>query len=142
MLTSDLAISRRRGKRIDPHYIAPTDKSYRQTASDLIAIVGQSLGLRRAELDEALHDYVGTGTDYKILRGLIKLLMDRCVFETSMATDPGELRRKLFIKARATHPISSIDARHQVLADVATELNTSADELIDHLYADLPANQH
>jgi predicted nuclease of restriction endonuclease-like RecB superfamily len=141
LLTSDLAISRRRGKRIEPHYLAPTDKNYLQTASDLIAIVSQSLGLRRAELDEALQDYVGTGTDYKILRGLIKLLMDRCVFETSMAADPGEIRQKLFTKARTIHPISSTELRGQVIAEVATDLNTSADELIEHLYADLPANQ-
>ncbi len=141
MLTSDLAISRRRGKRIEPHYLAPTDKNYLQTASDLISIVSQSLGLRRAELDEALHDYVGTGTDYKILRGLIKLLMDRCIFETSIATDPGEIRQKLFTKARAAHPVASLEARHQVIAEVAGEFSTSGDELIEHLYADLPANQ-
>jgi uncharacterized protein len=141
MLTADLAISRRRGKHVEPHYIAPTDKAYLQTASDLIAIVNQYLGLRRAELDEALADYVGTGTDYKILRGLIKLLMDRCVFETSIASDPGDIRQKLFTKARDLHPITSIESRDQVIAEVATELSTSADELLEHLYADLPANQ-
>ena len=51
MLTSDLAISRRRGKRIEPHYIAPTDAEYLQVASDLISIIAQGAGLRRAEVD-------------------------------------------------------------------------------------------
>jgi hypothetical protein len=29
-------------------------------------------------LQQALDEYIGVGTDYKILRGLIKLLLDRC----------------------------------------------------------------
>ncbi|MEW6127051.1 MAG: DUF790 family protein [Acidobacteriota bacterium] len=141
MLTADLAISRRRGKRIEPHYIAPTDKNYLQIASDLIAIVAQNVNARRGELDEALQDYVGTGTDYKILRGLIKLLLDRCVFETSLAIEPTEIRQKLFTSARASHPVTSTQSREQIINEVAAQLQIAADELIEHLYADLPANQ-
>lgn len=148
MLTSDLAISRRRGKKIEPHAIAPTDALYLQVATDLIAIVAQSVGLRRAELDEALADYIGTGTDYRTLRGLIKLLMDRCAFttatvgETRDAVEAVEIRRALFTRARAHHPVGLAAAlREQVIAEVAAELRCSPAQLIEHLYADLPDNQ-
>ena len=142
MLTSDLAISRRRGKRVEPHFIAPTDVEYLQVASDLISIIAQGVGLRRAEVNEMLHDYIGTGTDYRILRGLIKLLMDRCDFATATAADPVEIRRALFTKARAHHPVSNQTvAREGVIAEVAAAMNCSPEDVMTHLYADLPDNQ-
>jgi uncharacterized protein len=142
MLTSDLAISRQRGKKIEPQYISPRDANYLQVAGDLIAIVAQHRECRREELDAALDDYIGTGTDYRILRGLIKLLTDRCRFEVSRNMEPGEIRRALFFKAKAHHPVSADDSlRQQVIDEVATEFRHSADELIAHLYGDLPDNQ-
>jgi uncharacterized protein len=142
MLTADLAISRQRGKKIEPHYISPADANFLQVAGDLIAIVAQHTGCRREELYAALDEYIGTGTDYRILRGLIKLLTDRCVFEISKTMEPGEIRRALFFKAKAHHPVSADQTiRRQVIAEVAAEVKLSADELIASLYADLPNNQ-
>jgi predicted nuclease of restriction endonuclease-like RecB superfamily len=37
--------------------------------------------------------------------------------------------------------VSSTESRRQIILEVASEMNTSADELLEHLYADLPANQ-
>jgi predicted nuclease of restriction endonuclease-like RecB superfamily len=142
MLTSDLAISRQRGKKIEPHYISPTDTNFLQVAGDLIAIVGQHIGCRREELNAALDEYIGTGTDYRILRGLIKLLTDRCTFEVSKSIEPSEIRRVLFFKAKMHHPVSASETvRQQVIIEAASELKYSPDELINNLYADLPDNQ-
>src|ERR1041384_1761503 len=106
MLTADLAMSRSRGNRIEPYRIDPGDKNHLEMASDLVAIFREHLGARRAELDAELEEYVGTGTDYKIVRGLIKLLTDQGRFETASPVEPAELRRALFLKARASHPVS------------------------------------
>jgi uncharacterized protein len=142
MLTSDLAISRQRGKKIEPHYISPADGNFLQVAGDLIAIVSQHKGCRREELNTALDQYIGTGTDYRILRGLIKLLTDRCAFEVSKSIEPGEIRRTLFFKAKTHHPVSASETiRQQVIVETAHELKCSADDLIANLYADLPDNQ-
>jgi predicted nuclease of restriction endonuclease-like RecB superfamily len=141
MLTADLAISRQRGKRIEPHSIAPTDANYLQVAGDLIAFVNQYTGARREELDQAMQDYIGTGTDYRVLRGLIKLLTDRCQFETAVAIEPTEIRRRIFFKARANHPVTAEDARQAIIGEVAAELGAAPEELLDNLYADLPASQ-
>ncbi len=142
MLTSDLAISRQRGKKIEPQYISPTDANFLQVAGDLIAMVSQHLGFRREELDAALADYIGTGTDYRILRGLIKLLTDRCTFEVSRIVEPSEIRRALFFRAKAHHPAGASEhLRQQVIVETANELKCSPEELIANLYADLPDNQ-
>jgi predicted nuclease of restriction endonuclease-like RecB superfamily len=141
MLTADLAMSRQRGDRIEPRYIDAADEEYLRVAGDLIALFVEHVGRRRAALEESLQEYVGTGTDYRILRGVIKLLTDRCEFETSSPAEPPEIRRTLFLKARARHPVVAPEARAELVAEAARELACAPDVLLESLYADLPENQ-
>src|SRR5499426_1937105 len=142
MLTADLAMSYRRGNRISPRYLQSDNPRHLQTAGDLALIVEQHRGHRRAELERALDEYIGVGTDYKILRGLIKLLTDRCEFETAGAKDPAESRRALFTKAAAHHPVVADDQlRQRLIAEAAAELECSPEEVMAGLYADLSGNQ-
>lgn len=143
MLTADLAQSWQRGGRTGPRYIETEDTSHLQEAADLIGLFDEHRGHARAELEQALEEYVGTGTDYRVLWGLIKLLMDRCEFETACgAGDPLEIRRALFLKARQHHPVTSNETvRAEVVTEVARELNCAPEVLLDGLYADLPQNQ-
>src|ERR671933_3045359 len=138
MLTADLAMSWQRGDRIQPRYIDAEDEEYLRAAEDLIALFESHYGRTRAALEESLQEYVGTGTDYRILRGLIKLLTDRCEFETSAPADPAEIRRALFLKARAAHPVVTEEARTQVVAEAARELLCEPGAVAESLYADLP----
>ena len=140
MLTGDLALSWRRGRATGPRYIDADDANYLRVADDLIRLFREHQGQRRAALDEVLDEYVGSGTDYKILRGLIKLLTDRSVFETGARVAPADIRRALFLKTRAHHPINTA-AREEIVRDVAVELECDPEEVIDDLYADLAANQ-
>lgn len=140
MLTGDLAISWQRGKRIVPRALEVNDADYLRAAAELIAIVCAHQGERRAKLEQALEDYIGLGTDYRILRGLIKLLMDRCRFATLSPVEPVELRQKLFLSARAQHPITEAN-RAEVLTTVAQELSCSIEAITTSLFADLPDNQ-
>jgi predicted nuclease of restriction endonuclease-like RecB superfamily len=142
MLTADLAQSWQRGEKVRPFYIPRDEPGYLRDAEHLIELFGEHEGLVRHELDEALQEYVGTGTDYKILRGFIKLLMDRCEFETASAKDPVEIRRALFLKARDAHPISRDESlRWQVIEETARELGCSPEAVGEGLFADLPENQ-
>ncbi|HKP85931.1 MAG TPA: DUF790 family protein [Blastocatellia bacterium] len=140
MLTADLAMSRARGNRIEPYRINPDDEGHLEMAGDLAAIFSEHQGRRRAELDAALEEYVGTGTDYKVVRGLIKLLMDQCQFETDSQVDPAEIRRALFMKARLSHPVNEA-TRESVIAETAREINLAREALEENLYADLWGNQ-
>jgi predicted nuclease of restriction endonuclease-like RecB superfamily len=141
MLTADLALSWQRGEQIRPRYVEPDDEEYLRAAEDLVALFESHDGRTRASLEESLQEYVGTGTDYKILRGFIKLLTDRCEFETSSPAEPTEIRRALFMKARLHHPLVDEEARALVYAEAARELACDAAALDGALYADLPENQ-
>jgi predicted nuclease of restriction endonuclease-like RecB superfamily len=142
MLTADLAQSWYRKGRTGPRYIDAADERYLKDAEALISIFEEQEGGERASLEAALDEYVGTGTDYKILRGLIKLLTDRCAFETTSTIEPAEARRVLFLKAREFHPVSQSEAaRAQTVAAVARELNCAPEDLLAGLYADLPEKQ-
>jgi predicted nuclease of restriction endonuclease-like RecB superfamily len=142
MLTSDLSINYRRGQKVFPFLIKTDDEDYLRDAENLIAIFCDSIEKSRGELERELEQYVGTGTDFKILRGLIKLLMDRCEFATSSVAEPIEIRQKVFLEARKFQPVlPNSDNRKEVLESVAKELNTTANILESNLYADFPANQ-
>ncbi|HEV2862000.1 MAG TPA: DUF790 family protein [Pyrinomonadaceae bacterium] len=141
MLTADLAMSWQRGDRITPRYIDTGDEEYVRVAEDFVEVFREHEGQTRAALEQYLAEYVGTGTDYKVLRGLIKLLTDRCEFQTEAPADPPEIRRALFLKARAHHPVVNEEARSAVVAEAARELSCEPEALAGALYADLPENQ-
>lgn len=142
MLTADLSINYRRGTKVFPFLIKTDNEDYLRDAKNLIEIFQDLQGKSRGELEHELNEYVGIGTDYKILRGLIKLLMDRCEFETSSVADPSEIRQKVFLEARKFQPLfPDSEKRSEVLETVAKELNTTANIIESNLYADLPAQQ-
>ncbi|HEV2915665.1 MAG TPA: DUF790 family protein [Pyrinomonadaceae bacterium] len=142
MLTADLAQSWLRGERTGPRYIETEDPDYLRDAERLIRLFVEHEGRPRKELTEALEEYVGLGTDYKILRGLIKLLTDRCAFETASALDPVEIRRALFLQARAFHPVLGDESvRTEVVNAAARSLGCAPEGVLAGLYADLPSNQ-
>jgi len=143
MLTADLSINYRRGDKVFPYSIKTDNADYLRDTHNLIEIFQEFIGKTRGELEHELEEYVGTGTDYKILRGLIKLLMDRCEFETSSVANPSEIRQKVFLEARKFQPVlPNSEQRGEVLETVAKELNTTATVISANLYADLPAQQH
>jgi predicted nuclease of restriction endonuclease-like RecB superfamily len=141
MLTADLALSWQRGEQIKPRYINTEDADWLDAAAALIELFREHHGCTRAELEAALEEYVGTGTDYKILRGLIKLLLDRTKFAAGVEVVPFDLRRAVFLKARAAHPVTEESVRVKVLAEAGEELGCAPELARANLYADLPKNQ-
>lgn len=141
MLTADLAQSWQRGGRTGPRYIDAAEPGYRRDAAELIHLFGAHEGRTRRELETRLEEYVGVGTDYRTLRGLIKLLSDRCEFETACPVDPVEIRRSLFLKARVRHPVVAGNVRAEVVTEAARELGHPPEVVLGGLYADLPENQ-
>lgn len=142
MLTSDLAINWRRGDKISPRFIGANDAGFLRDAENLIAIFEDFAGRTRIEIESELEEYVGTGTDYRILRGFIKLLTDRCEFETTSVVNPQEIRQKVFLEARKFQPVlpNSVE-RDEILQIVAEELESDAGTIYSNLYADLSGNQ-
>lgn len=142
MLTSDLSINYRRGAKFFPFLIKTDNPDFLRDAENLIAIFDEFQGATRGEIDRELEAYAGTGTDFKILRGLSKLLNDRCEYETSSVAEPSEIRQKVFLEAKKLHPVfPRSENKSTVLQIVADELNTDSDTIYNNLYADLSAQQ-
>lgn len=143
MLTSDLAFSWRRGDKIFPRLIKTNNQSFLADAGNIIAVFEEFIGKTRGEIERELEEYVGTGTDYRILRGLIKLLYDRSEFQTESAVEPFEIRQKIFLEARKFQPIlPNSEQRKTVLQTVAqNEFQLEPTEIEANLYADLSAQQ-
>jgi predicted nuclease of restriction endonuclease-like RecB superfamily len=141
MLTADLAMSWQRGDRVQPRYLDAEDAEYLRAAEDLIHLFSAHEQGTRATLEESLREYVGTGTDYRVMRGLIKLLTDRCEFGTHAPAEPPEIRRALFLRARDAHPVANEEAHARVVAEAAMELGCAPEQLLEGLYADLSENQ-
>lgn len=142
MLTSDLAINFRRGDKVFPQLIKPDNAGYLRDAEILIEIFSEFLTQRRNELERELEEYIGAGTDFRVLRGLIKLLNDRSEFETTSVAEPVEIRQKVFLEARKFHPVlPESEAKKEVLDLIASEFQTNAESISANLYADLSAQQ-
>ena len=142
MLTADLVqVSIRRGE-VHPKYIRPDDAENLELAAALIRIFEGHAGKPRHELSSELEQLSGTGTAFIFHRGLAKLLLDRCEFETDASIEPAELRRCVFEKAAATYrqDDTTFD-RGRVIEQAGRELEISPDQFDRNLYADLKDEQ-
>jgi uncharacterized protein len=143
MLTKDLLRYRIDDGQISPAFLDPGSPRYTQAARDLIVIFGEHLGKTLGELEEAIEKYTASRTDYRILRGLAKVLMSFSEFETRRS-NPATIRSDVFDQAAKSWPIvrrkiSPLDTdRHSILEEVAGRAGITAERLDEELYADLP----
>lgn len=145
MLTSQLVrVTRRRGA-LTPGYVDAASEKWLTAAEGLIEQVRLAESEERTlgELEAACEDQIGGSRSIKLLRGLVKLLLDKCEFEVSTPVPPAELRRRVFELAVARGPLaleSGVFDRptaSDVLAEVAEELGVSGEEVARSLYGDL-----
>jgi len=143
VLTADLVRARTRRGRVEPFYIDAADPEHGELARRMIDIFDRHTDRARRELDSELRDFLGTGTAFALHRGLAKLLLDRCEFETRASIAPEELREAVFAKAAERH--READAirfpRAEVVAATCERLGIPAEELERSLYADLKSEQ-
>ena len=147
MLTSDLLLTRTEGPYLYPRYVRTDAPRFTRMAEELIAIYTAHQGKPRRELTVALNQYAEDRTDFRIQRGLAKLLRDdRCEFEEQAVAPPLEIRRRLFALARENHPVVlQPDHIHPVtkdelIAEVAREYKAEPEQIAWALYADLAEN--
>ncbi len=147
MLTSDLLLTRNEGPYSYPRYIAIDSPRFVQMAEALIEIFTEHEWKTRRELTDELNRYAEDSTDYRIQRGLAKLLSDdRCEFIERTVAPSAEVRQRLFALARENHPVVlQPDLIHPVtkdelLLEVAREYKTEPEQIAWALYADLSEN--
>lgn len=143
MLTKDLFRYRIDAGKIHPAFLNPDAPRYVQAARELIVIFGNHIGATHSELEAAIEKYASRRTDYRILRGLAKVLMSFAEFDEP-PPDAAKLRSTVFERAANAWPLvrrksSPLDTdRHSVLGEVAGEINLPVAQLDEALYADLP----
>lgn len=147
MLTSDLVLARLRKGHVQPRYIESRDEELLQLAAQLISAFAANEGRSRDDLDQELKELLGSGTDFLLHRGLAKLLLDRCEFETATEVEPEALRQALF-EASAQHyrrPLAEGEAfrfdRSAVISAVAESLAIEPAGVEAGLYGDLKGEQ-
>jgi len=147
MLTLDLLRFRTYGDSIAPIYISATGgRKYTDIAARLIELFKTHVGRTVGELDEMLGEVLGVSPDYKVHRGLAKILYDYAQIEPASAADCEELRKAVFtLAAQGGPPTRKPDllftkSASDKAAEIAAEVGVSADELPIMLYADLKEN--
>jgi hypothetical protein len=141
MLTSDLLRVKISKGRVLPRFLDAADPVALERAAGLTRIFADGLDSPRADIERAVDESVGYGTDFLIWRGLAKLLHDRSTFETVAPADPVDIRRAVFARAVELGPVTSDATRDVVLEAAAADLGVTAQQVSDALYADLEARQ-
>jgi len=141
MLTSDLVRTSVGEERVEPEYVDSSAERTREKAAELVEIFSSHRDRPRGEVDRAVDRATGYGTDYKIWRGLAKLLYDRSEFETVAPADPVDIRRAVFERAAERPGRIGPEWRQTVFDAVADEFDAPAERLRETLYADLDERQ-
>lgn len=147
MLTSDLIRYKITDDQITPAYITRKEAGrYLQVSEDLIGIYRSSVGLTQGEIKRRLEDYESTSTDYRIFRGLAKLLEEKATYSPPHDWDYPQIREEVFQEATKAYPIVTQPdliyqtRREDVLESIAQKLGVAPQELGDGLYGDLLQN--
>ncbi len=131
MLTKDLLRVSRSG---GGYHLEFVGREHRPLAAKVIGAFQANLGAPRSELDAALAA-LEADHEFKLVRGLAKLLEREATFETRAAVDPERARRAAF-EAGDALAVANERTRGRALARAADSLGVSPAELDRSLYAD------
>ncbi len=113
----------------------------------LLDLFQNHIGKTQRELFSSLESFEGKRTDYKIFRGLAKLLLEETEFYPASEIDYPSLRSWVFHRAQDFYPIVSRSDllhqshREQILSEAAEKFSLPPEQINNFLYGDLPENQ-
>jgi predicted nuclease of restriction endonuclease-like RecB superfamily len=134
MLPSELLITRTRKDRIYPDFL-PLNVKQLELARELIDVYQTLQSRKKSEINEILEN-LEQDLQFKRVRGLRTLLERRCTFTSKFTIEPARARRAVFETA-SVRKVTTEKERAAVIQAVAQNLNGSADELEQSLWADL-----
>jgi len=137
ILPSELLRVRRSKGKIISLYAGDDKISLTKT---LISIFEESVGKKYGDLGEALNRCEDLGYNYRLVRGLSTILIERCSFQTRAVVSPIEARRAVFEEV-GSEVIATAKERSRILAKVSSRIGLSPDDLDASLYADLSDEQ-
>lgn len=144
MLNFELLNLKYQQNQIIPLLLDLDDPDALNHASNLIEIYRTSVTNTRGMIDDELTFYLGNDSRNVIIKGLVKLLDDRCEFVTVSCGDPEEIRESLFNRAaqmRKTLLLGQRFDRDQLIRELALQLDVPTGYIEHSLYADLPSEK-
>jgi predicted nuclease of restriction endonuclease-like RecB superfamily len=141
MLTRELLLFRVRDGKLRPSFVKREDAALLTLAGELIAEVEAGRGRTRDEVEETLGLRAGAHARPKVARGLVKLLVDRMLFEEP-AEGLSAARATTFREAARVLRSLPADATVEAYeARLAEAFPRPLPELREALYADLPGHR-
>lgn len=140
MLPTELLMFRVKGGVIEPKRLKPTTANLK-LAESVIQTFEQNLGKRRFELDEELRLLEEGRSDYRVVRGLARLLTQQCDFEAGGGIEPFVARERVFALAQGHSPSRRRTAELLEQVGRSLERPLSSEEMTAALYADLEDQQ-
>lgn len=148
MLTLDLLRYKVQDDSVTPVYLTVSGgRRYIEAAERIVSIYKSCVGRTMGELDAELDDAVGSVPDYRIYRGLAKVMSGYVATAPPSDLDPEELRRAVFTLAAKDGPLVRTpdliykNTVSQRIDEIASELGIPRDRMLASLYADLKENQ-
>lgn len=141
MLTRELLISRVYGGKLRPSFVSRDDPALRELAGQLVSVAEGARGQTRDDIEEALAARAGAYWAARVAKGLVKLLLDRLVFEEPPAEIAQAREERLRTAAgvlRELPPDATIELYE---ARLRASLDAPLDEVRASLYADLPGSR-
>ncbi|WP_332898470.1 DUF790 family protein [Haladaptatus sp. CMSO5] len=136
MLTKDLLRVSRAGGGYTPQFAS---REERPLAARVIGTYQGHVGETRARLEEAL-TRLEADADFKLVRGLAKLVEREAVFETDAPLPPERTRASVFAAGEAVGVVTEAE-RAEALEQAAQSLATTTETVSQSLYADLEERQ-
>lgn len=140
MLTGDLVRVNVRNQVVRPSYVKPGSPAMLDKAAEIIQVIASHEGETRGELDDALNALTGRSSDFKVLRGFAKLVLDKTTIDVASDVDPKKVRAEVFERAAAHHPVTP-EVRARIMTEAGKALGLTAKQVEEALFADLAANQ-
>jgi len=137
VLTKDLLRVSRAGGGYHPQFV---EESSVPLAARVIGVYQGHVGQPRERLQSALTDLEADAEDFKLVRGLAKLLDRTATYETRAAVPPRRVRRTVFECAERVGVVTEAD-RSEALAAAAEQLAVTPEAIERSMYADLPERQ-
>ncbi|KZX48379.1 DUF790 family protein [Haloarcula sp. K1] len=137
MLTKDLLRVSRAG---GGYHLQFADADAERLAARVLGIYQGHVGESRGTLVAALTDVEREADDFKLVRGLAKLVEREATFGTQATVDPVRARRRVFEAAADVGVVTEAE-RQQALSEAADHFGTDAETLADTLYADRDSRQ-
>ena len=139
MLTKELLRVSRAGGGYHPQF-TDGDEAATTLAARVLATYRDHVGEPRGALEDALEELEREAADFKLVRGVAKLLERESTFETRAPLDPERVRRAAFEAAEAVGVVTAAD-RRTALDRVADRFGVSRADVTASLYADREVNQ-